>query len=156
MDILGFFALSITGFAACAEFGSYAFVHPVLRHLPREHHVFVEKGLLKTFGRVMPVLMTLCVVLSLACALSQQGAADGGSAPNVVFWIAAASFTAALVSTIAFNVPINAATGRWDPANPPEDWKAQRNRWEFFQAVRSWLLLIGFVLLCLATALLRS
>ena len=152
MDILGFFALSVTGFAACAEFGSYAFVHPVLRHLPREHHVFVEKGLLKTFGRVMPTLMTLCVVLSFACAI----ASDGGSASRAVFWTAVASFTAALVSTIAFNVPINASTGRWDAQNPPEDWKEQRNRWEFFQAVRSWLLLIGFVLLCLATALPRQ
>jgi hypothetical protein len=33
MDILGFVALVITGFTACAEFGSYAFVHPVIRML---------------------------------------------------------------------------------------------------------------------------
>jgi len=65
MDVLGFATLSVTGFAACAESGSYAFVHPVIRRLPRDHHVTVEKGLLRTFGRVMPVLMTLCVVLSI-------------------------------------------------------------------------------------------
>ena len=54
----------ITGFASCAGFGSYAFVHPVVRDLPPEQHVRVEKGLLlNTFGRVMPVLMTLCAVL---------------------------------------------------------------------------------------------
>ena len=35
MDVLGFAALTVTGFASCAEFGSYAFVHPVIRHLPR-------------------------------------------------------------------------------------------------------------------------
>ena len=50
MDILGFVALTVTGFTACAEFGSYAFVHPVIRGLPPEQHVQVEKGLLKTFG----------------------------------------------------------------------------------------------------------
>lgn len=50
MDILGFVALTVTGFTSCAEFGSYAFVHPVIRELPREQHVQVEKGLLKTFG----------------------------------------------------------------------------------------------------------
>ena len=61
-------ALVITGFTACAEFGSYAFVHPVIHDLPPEHHVRVEKGLLRTFGRVMPVLMTLCVgVITLLC-----------------------------------------------------------------------------------------
>jgi uncharacterized membrane protein len=58
-----------------------------------------------------------------------------------------------LISTIIFNVPINLATGRWDPMNPPSDWKQVRTRWEFFQGVRSWLLLIGFVLLSLALTL---
>ncbi|CAN5731816.1 hypothetical protein BH20ACI3_BH20ACI3_22780 [soil metagenome] len=51
MDILGFIALTITGFTACAEFGSYAFVHPVIRQLPPEHHIRVEQGFLKTFAR---------------------------------------------------------------------------------------------------------
>jgi hypothetical protein len=58
MEILGFITLVITGFTSCAEFGSYAFVHPVIRQLPPEHHIRVEQGLLKTFGRVMPVLIT--------------------------------------------------------------------------------------------------
>ncbi|MDQ4120083.1 MAG: DUF1772 domain-containing protein [Acidobacteriota bacterium] len=150
MDILGFIALIVTGFASCSEFGSYAFVHPVIRRLPREHHVFVEKGLLKTFGRVMPILMTLCVILSISYAIGLNG--EEGTA-RIIRWASAASFIAALISTIIFNVPINAATGKWDAENPPENWKEIRNRWEFFQAVRSWLLLIGFVLLCLAMTL---
>ena len=148
MDVLGFGALVVSGFAACAEFGSYAFVHPVIRHLPREHHLRVEQGLLRTFGRVMPVLMTLCVVLSIAYAVPSPEGATG-----LARWSAAAAFTLALVSTLAFNVPVNAATKRWDADNPPLDWKQTRNRWEFFQGVRSWLLLLGFVLLCLAVAL---
>lgn len=150
MDILGFVALVITGFAACAEFGSYAFVHPVIRGLPREHHVFVEKGLLKTFGRVMPILMPLCVILTISYAVSLNSVE--GTA-RYVRWASALSFTVALVSTIIFNVPINAATGKWSVENPPENWKEIRNSWEFFQAVRSWLLLIGFVLLCLEMTL---
>jgi hypothetical protein len=32
-------------------------------------------------------------------------------------------------------------------------WKQTLNLWEFFQGVRSWLLLIGFVLLSLALTL---
>ena len=148
MDVLGFLALVITGFASCAEFGSYAFVHPVLRRLPGEHHLQVEKGLLRTFGRVMPVLMTLTVVLSISYAASMNVQADA----RWIYWASAVSFTLALISTIIFNVPINLATGKWDPGNPPEDWKKTRNRWEFFQGVRSWLLLLGFVLFCFATS----
>ncbi len=150
MDILGFIALTIVGFTSCAEFGSYAFVHPVIRHLPQEHHIRVEQGLLKTFGRVMPVLMTLCVILSVSYAVSLNSVE--GTA-RIVRWASAVSFIAALVSTIIFNVPINLATGRWNADNPPEKWKETRSRWEFFQGLRSWLLLIGFVLLCLAMTL---
>ena len=74
IDLLEFIGLVVTGFTSCAEFGSYAFVHPVIRGLPREHHLSVEKGLLKTFGRVMPVLMTLCVVFSFAYAMQLRAA----------------------------------------------------------------------------------
>jgi uncharacterized membrane protein len=147
-DLLEFATLIATGFTSCAEFGSYAFVHPVIRNLPPEHHVEVEKGLLKTFGRVMPVLMTLCPVLSISYAI-QHNAESAGS---TIRWCSAIAFAAALVSTIIFNVPINLATGRWQSQGRPANWKQVRNRWEFFQGVRSWLLLIGFLLLCLAVA----
>ncbi len=145
--MLAVIALIVTGFTSCAEFGSYAFVHPVLRRLPPEHHIRVEQGLLRTFGRVMPVLMTLCVILAISYAVSQNSI-DGTA--RLLRWASAASFIVALISTIIFNVPVNLATGRWNADNPPEKWKETRNRWEFFQGLRSWLLLIGFVLLCLA------
>jgi hypothetical protein len=150
MDILGFIALVVTGFTSCAEFGPYAFVHPVIRVLPAAQHVQVEQGLLKTFGRVMPVLMTLCVVLALAYAIQMNGVVG---LERGVRWAAAGAFVLALISTLIFNVPVNLATGRWDPKNLPSDWKQTRNRWEFFQGLRSWLLLLGFVLLSLALTL---
>ena len=148
MDLFAFITLVVAAFTACAEFGSYAFVHPVLRRLPGEYHLQVEQGLLRTFGRVMPFLMTLTVILSISYAFSMNAHA----AVRGLYWASAASFTLALISTIIFNVPINLATGRWDATKPPEGWKATRNRWEFFQGVRSWLLLLGFVLHCAAIA----
>lgn len=147
MNFLAFATLVVTGFVACAEFGSYAFVHPVIRRLPQREHLLVEQGLLRTFGRVMPVGMTLCVVLSISLAVS----AEGDSLPWR--WLAAGSFVLALVSTVVFNVPINLATGKWDADNPPAAWKGTRNKWEFFQGLRSWLLLAGFVLVCLGVTI---
>ena len=150
MDLLRFVALVVIGFAACAEFGSYAFVHPVVRRLPAQHHIAVEQGLLRTFGRVMPGLMPGSLVLGVAYAVATAGrdAAASGAA-----WAAAASLTVANVTTVIVNVPINLATGRWDPTDPPAHWRETRQRWERFQAIRSWLLLAGFVLLCAAVAL---
>ena len=148
MDVLGGATLLVTGFVACAEFGSYAFVHPVIRRLPPTTHLRVEQGLLRTFGRVMPVGMTLCVVLAVMNAANDSG--QGG--PHGWRWLAATALALALASTIVFNVPINLATGRWDADDPPPDWKRTRDRWEFFQGLRSWLLLIGFVIVCVGFA----
>ncbi len=149
MQLLTFATLVVVGFTACAEFGSYAFVHPVIRRLPAEHHLAVEQGLLRTFGRVMPVLMTASLALGIARASASS--ADTEAAPWR--WAAAAALAAALVFTVIVNVPINLATGRWDAAHPPPDWKTTRNRWETFQGVRSWLLLAGFVLSCIAATI---
>ncbi len=146
MDLLTFATLSVTGFVACAEFGSYAFVHPVLRRLPTVERITVEQGLLKTFGRVMPVGMTLCLVLGITLASS-----SGDTRPWS--WAAAAAFAASLAFTIIINVPINLATGRWDPQHPPAGWEDNRGRWELGQGIRSWLLLVGFLLVCAAATL---
>lgn len=112
MNYVTFGILVLTGFTACAEFGSYAFVHPTLRNLPPKYHIQVERGLLRTFGRVMPVLMTLCVIAPIGYALHHSGTSEP---VRLTRWIAAACFVAALTSTAIFNVPINLATGKWDP-----------------------------------------
>lgn len=140
MNLLEFAVLAVTGFVASAEFGSYAFVHPVIRRLPPEHHITVEQGLLRTFGRFMPVAMTACPVLTAAYAT-----APGSSAQSTLRWASVAAFALALMATIAVNVGINASTGRWDSKKPPADWKGRRRRWELFQSIRSWLLLAGFL-----------
>jgi uncharacterized membrane protein len=142
MELLAFFTLTLTGFVSCAEFGSYAFVHPVLRRLPQTERIAVEQGLLKTFGRVMPVGMTLTLALAIIFA------SNGGTAPWS--WAAVAALATSLLTTIVINVPINRATGHWDTERPPGGWERTRSRWEFGQGVRSWLLLIGFFLVCAA------
>jgi uncharacterized membrane protein len=149
MDWFALIALIVTGFTACAEFGSYAFVHPVVRRLPANYHIQVEQGLLKTFGRVMPLLMTLCSVIGVSYLVYVWRL---GGSQQLLAALSAVSFGASVVSTIIFNVPINLATGKWDAEHPPEDWKNTRDKWEFFQGLRSWLLLIGFVFLAATIA----
>jgi hypothetical protein len=66
---------------------------------------------LHTFGRVMPVLMTL----SMALAIANASVGGGNAGPGLWRWLGAGFLVAALVSTVIVNVPINLATGRWDP-----------------------------------------
>ena len=146
---LTFVTLVVAGFTACAEFGSYAFVHPVTRRLPQREFITVEQGLLSTFGRVMPILMPLTLVAAVVFAV---GVWDEGGLVRGLAAAAVLALAAAVISTVIFNVPINLATARWDADDPPPDWKATRARWELFQGVRAWLLLVGFILLCASVA----
>jgi hypothetical protein len=106
MDVLAFVTL-VVGFTACAEFGSWAFVHPVLWRLPKDHHLAVEQGLLRTFGRVMPILMPA----SLALAIWDASVTRSGA---LLAWLGVAALAVALLSTVIANVPINFRTGRLD------------------------------------------
>lgn len=144
-DLLVAAALLLPGFTACAEFGSYAFVHPVIRRLPTEHHVAVEKGLVRTFGRFMPVAMPLSLAVVIGWAsLSGEG---------VLAWVAVGLWSLGLVTTIAVNVGINARTARIGTGEmSAAAWLAMRARWEIFQGVRSWAFLLAFILVCMATA----
>lgn len=146
MTVRYILTVCVVGFVGCAEFGSWAFVHPVLRRLPPTYWLQVEQGLLRTFGRVMPVGMTAAPILAGSTAAGLGRSATLG-------WMATAALGLALVTTIVVNVGINLDTGRWDPDHPPDYWQDQRARWETFQGVRACLQLAGFVLIVTAVVI---
>lgn len=132
MDLLALAALAIVGFTTCAEFGSYAFVHPVIRRLPPPHHIVVEQGLLRTFGRVMPIFMPASVLVVVAYALAVTGDGEGAA---VTAWGAVMALGAATVSTVAVNVPINTSTARWRRARNRHH---RDRRWRRRRVVHRW------------------
>ncbi|MCG7309883.1 anthrone oxygenase family protein [Brachybacterium sp. ACRRE] len=140
MAVLSEATVLVTGFVGCAEFSSVAFVHPVARRLPLESRVILEKGLLRTFGRVMPVGMTLAPILAGLLAAREGGA---------LLVVASAVLALALLVTILGNVPVNVRTGRITTSTAPDGFEAMRSRWEVLQAVRGSLQILGFVLVVL-------
>lgn len=137
MDAFALATVLVTGFVGSAEFGSATLVHPVIRRLKTDDQLIMEKGLLKTFGRVMPVGMTVATALAIIIAIDE---------PNAWLVSAAASLGVALVVTILGNVPINARTGRISEKAAPKGFIVMRRRWDVFQIVRASLQLLGFVL----------
>lgn len=137
MNWLEIAAILVIGFVGSAEFGSAALVHPVIRKLDPDDQLVFEKGLLSTFGRVMPVGMTLATVLAISLAVATTSG-----------WLitAAVSLALALAVTIIGNVPINLRTGRINQETAPDGFIAMRRRWDAFQLIRGSLQLVGFIL----------
>lgn len=137
MNWLETVAIVVIGFVGSAEFGSAVLVHPVIRKLDPDDQLVFEKGLLRTFGRIMPLGMTAATVLAISVAIA---------APTAWVIAAALSLSIALAITIAGNVPINLRTGRINQDTAPEGFIAMRRRWDTFQLIRASLQLLGFVL----------
>lgn len=137
MDIIEISAILVAGLVGSAEFGSATMVHPVIRRLGTEDQLAFEKGLLTTFGRVMPIGMTAATVLGIIIAIAE---------PSGWLIAGAASLSIALIVTIVGNVPINLRTGRITESSAPEGFIRMRRRWDAFQIARASLQLIGFIL----------
>jgi uncharacterized membrane protein len=142
----------LVGWIAGAELGSWCCVQPVVARLPYEQFVAAEQGMLRTFGRLMPILMPLSGILAVALLILSR------EETGVVLWlrvIAAFCIAVTVVTTLLVNVPINAQTASWQLINDPSEWQQMRERWHFFQGVRAALFAAAFVLLAMTVVVTR-
>lgn len=141
-------SILVIGWIAGAESGSWCCVQPVVERLPYEQQVAMEQGMLRTFGRLMPILMPLSGVLAIALAFWSRG-------EGAVFWWRVATATCiavATITTLAVNVPINTRTGSWQlAAEEFSHWAQMRSRWHFYQGVRAGLFTAAFAILAVTT-----
>jgi hypothetical protein len=76
--------LLLSGWLAGAESASWALLQPVVARLDDTPQITMQQGMLRTFGRVMPVLLPLTSVLIVLTALFAQTAhraCSGSSRP---------------------------------------------------------------------------
>lgn len=108
--------------------------------------------MLKSFGRVMPVIMPLSGVLVIMLSIFSR------NDPSVVMWlriIGAICIAITIVTTLTINVPINNLTAKWQIADNFEKWSQMRTRWHLFQGLRGGLFLVSFILLTIASTIQR-
>lgn len=147
-EVLSTLVLLLSGWLAGAESASFALLQPVVATLPTTPQIRMQQGMLRTFGRVMPVLLPLTSVLIVLTAV----AAPAGVLR--LLWIVAAASAAILVAfTLIVNVPINNRTLTWDAEDPPPDWHQVRHRWHTYQGLRAALLWVWFLCAITATVL---
>ena len=132
--------LLLTGWLAGAESASWALLQPVVARLDPVPQIRMQQGMLRTFGRVMPILLPLTSVLIVVTAVLAPG-----GAPRVLWVVAALAAVVLIAFTLIVNVPINKRTLTWDPEHPPDDWQDVRSRWHTYQGVRALLLALWFL-----------
>jgi len=138
--VLSTLVLLLSGWLAGAESASWALLQPVVARLDDTPQIRMQQGMLRTFGRVMPILLPLTSVLIVLTAV----VAPAGT--SRVLWTVAVVAAAVLIAfTLTVNVPINKRTLTWDAERPPEGWRADRHRWHTYQGVRAVLLAVWFL-----------
>ena len=138
--VLSTLVLLLAGWLAGAESASWALLQPVVARLDTTPQIRMQQGMLRTFGRVMPILLPLTAALIVITAvLAPSGV------PRVLWVVAAVAAAVLIAFTLIVNVPINKRTLQWDPQHPPQDWRDERSRWHTYQGVRVVLLAVWFL-----------
>jgi uncharacterized membrane protein len=145
--ILGVLSVFGAGLLAGAELVVRYGVRGPLASLDDEPHIRLRQALIRTLRVLVPAIyVPTLLTASGAAALAGIDAA---------FPLRCAAVLALLVwigVTLVGTAPINAAALEWQPSAPPGDWRAQVDRWELLNSVRTWLAMAAFALLVLSVA----
>jgi hypothetical protein len=129
------------------EFSVGFFIHPSLARV--DHRAFIPaiQVFARLFGKIMPVWMVATLLLHLVLvSLTWHWPAS-----HTVFLVCAAVlWLIVIVFSVIGPVPINNRVKAWDIAQLPDDWEAQRRRWDALNATRVILIGLAFVALLLS------
>src|SRR5262245_61983141 len=98
---------------------------------------FLEVGhlMIGNLGGPMRVLMPAALLSALVLSVLLSRARHTGA--SLFASIALVLMASALVITLVVNVPIDRQIQSWTTAALPPDWRAIRDRWEFYHGVRT-------------------
>jgi uncharacterized membrane protein len=130
--------------------GTWFSLSRTMSRLSAETFVAVGHEMIRNLGGPMAILLPLALLSALVTlALLWPG---GRTAP---FWWLLAGFllmVAALVITLAVEVPIDHKIEAWTAATLPGDWRSIQSRWELWHTVRTFLSIAAVVAVTISTA----
>jgi uncharacterized membrane protein len=122
--------------------GTWFSLSRTMERLPADTFVAVGHQMIRNLGAPMAILLPLALLsalVTLALLWPDRGAA---------FWWMAAGFllmVAALVLTLAVEVPIDNQIQDWTAATLPGDWRSIQSRWELFHTLRTFASIAALV-----------
>jgi uncharacterized membrane protein len=141
-DVAGIASVLFAGLLAGEEFVIRYGVRSPLATLNDQPHILLRQALIRPLRILVPSIYA-ATLISAAAATALDGIGSGlalrcSGLAALLVWIAV---------TLGGTVPINAAVLDWNATAPPADWRAQIERWEQLDTVRTWAAVIAFALL---------
>jgi uncharacterized membrane protein len=137
-------ATCLLGLMAGFFFAFWVDVAPAMRELDGSAYIRAQQAINSTVRNAYFAIAYFgaAVVPFVAAALLWAGRRRRES----LAWLAIAAvyFVGVFLLTREVNIPINNALALWDPAAPPPDWAAARDRWNEANLVRGLLALTAF------------
>jgi uncharacterized membrane protein len=123
--------------------GTWFSLSRTMDRLSPETFVAVGHEMIRNLGVPMAILLPL----ALLCALVTLALLWRGGRTAAFWWMAAGFLlmVAALVITLAVEVPIDNRIETWTAATLPADWRSIQTRWELFHTIRTFLSIAAVV-----------
>jgi hypothetical protein len=101
-------------------------------------------------GGIMPPLVIAAGLSIIPSAVVRVSAGPLRLVPVVVAFLL---WVGVVIATVVLCAPVNALAAGWDPATPPDNWEALRDRWHLGQTIRTPLAVAAFATLAFAAVL---
>jgi uncharacterized membrane protein len=130
--------------------GTWFSLSRTMDQLSGETFVAVGHQMIQNLGVPMAILLPLALLSALVTlALLRQGR------QTVALWWVLAGFllmAAALVITLAVEVPIDNQIQDWTAATLPADWRSIQSRWELWHTIRTFLSIAAVIAATISAA----
>ncbi len=136
-----FFAGILAGMEVAIHYG-YGAAPEILSD---QSQILLRQALVRKLRVLVPSFFVPALVSGIALAVLDN------SAPGRWFrWAGLLSMLVWIITRAIMTVPVNKATLAWDPASPPQNWRALVERTEICHVIGAWAAVIAFA--CFLTA----
>ncbi len=139
---LAFIAVFSTGLTAGILFGDRMGATYARAELPASSFVKFQQMQHVHFARMMPILLVITILSSLAWLFVIRSRAKSASFPFLA--LGTLAFISIVVMTRMVNVPINNLLMTWSASSPPPEMAQIWARWEHVHTIRTAIAVLGF------------
>jgi uncharacterized membrane protein len=152
MKVLQLVSVMLFALVAGVFWGTWFSLSRSMEAITASTFLEVGKIMISNLGRPMSLLMPASIFSAVPIMYVLYRRRE--STPFVLATLAVSLMLAAMTVTLVVNVPLDDQFASWTIATLPPDWRASRDRWEFYHGIRTLLSLAA--LGCLVGSVLVS